>query len=71
MMTETQLAAANARQHGACCQRCLFVALKYGREINEAAATGTLPEPVSSKIRAQLCREGAQLMDKMLGVAHA
>jgi hypothetical protein len=70
-MTERQLAAANARQHGATCPRCLFVALKHGAAINEAAATGVLPDAVASAIRAQLCREGAQLMDKILGVGHA
>jgi len=70
-LTERQLAAASARQHGAHCPRCLFIALRFGREINEAAATGTLPEPLASKIRAQLCKEGAQLMDRIMGVGHA
>lgn len=60
-----------ARGHAALCPQCGFVVLKYGREINEAMATRTLPEPVADKIRAQLCGTGAVLFDRIMGVGHA
>lgn len=69
--TEQTEARRSARQHVADCPRCGFVVLNYGREINEAMATRTLPEPVADKIRAQLCRDGAAILDRIMGVGHA
>jgi|WetSurMetagenome_2_1015567.scaffolds.fasta_scaffold03424_8 hypothetical protein len=71
MTTEEQQVRAEARGHAGTCPVCGFVLLKYGREVNEALATRTLPEPVADKIRAQLCRKGAVIFDRVMGVGHA
>ena len=72
MLTSEQTEARRAaRGHAAACPRCGFVVLKYGAEINEALATRTLPEPVADRIRAQLCKDGAVIFDRVMGVGHA
>ncbi len=69
MMTNEQAKTRGAaRAHVAACPLCGFVCLKYGREISEAMATRTLPEPVADKIRAQLCRDGQVIFDRVMGV---
>ncbi len=66
-LTEEQKQAL-AKGHAFGCARCLPVAIRYRGEIDEAIRTRTLPDEVATKIRAQLCRVGAGIFDRIMGV---
>lgn len=58
-----------AREHLRNCLRCLGVVAIYNREIEQAIAGAPLPDALASKLRARLCKQGAALLDGILGVA--
>lgn len=57
-----------ARRHMGQCLGCMATVVKYSGEIRQALAGQPLPDELASRIRARLCKEGAAILDEILGV---
>ena len=55
--------------HARGCARCAFALTTYARELTSVLDGQVLPDELASKIRAQVCRDGARIVDEIMGAA--
>lgn len=63
MSTEAEIEN-QAKGHALACARCMYVLVRYRYRIHRPWST--VPDAVASEVRAALCKEGAEIVDRIL-----